>query len=72
LSVRRPRFSGETEDRALVENLKRVDVDREAGVEPTVRQGLGAPGATSPRDGARKAQEGGIREAGSRTEGDVL
>jgi hypothetical protein len=50
-AVRRPRFSGETEDRALVENLMRVDVGREAGGEPTVRQGPGVPGVPSLRRG---------------------
>jgi hypothetical protein len=69
---RRPRFSGETEDRALVENLMRVDVGREIDGEPTVRQDPGVPGVSSPRDGAREAQEGRIREAGSRTEGEEL
>lgn len=69
---RAPRFSGETEGRVLVENLKRVVVGREAGGEPTVRQGPGAPGAPSPRERAQKAQEGRIREAGSAAEGDTL
>jgi hypothetical protein len=55
-----------------VENLKRVVVGREAVGDPTVRQGPGAPGASSLREGAQEAQEGRAREAGSRTEGDVL
>jgi len=66
---RAPRFSGETEGRVLVENLKRVVAGRKARGTPTVRQGLGAPGAPSPRERAQKAQEGKTREAGSTAEG---
>jgi hypothetical protein len=66
---RTPRFSGETEGRVLVENLKRVVAGREAGGTPTVRQGPGAPGAPSPVERAQEAQEGKTREAGTTAEG---
>jgi hypothetical protein len=44
----------------------RVDVGREAGVEPTVRQGPGAPGASSPR--RRRAESAGGQGPGSRVQ----
>jgi hypothetical protein len=55
-----------------VENLKRVVAGREAGGDPTVRQGPGVPGAPSPAERAWKAQEGRIREAGSTAGGRKL
>jgi hypothetical protein len=69
---RAPRFSGETEGRVLVENLKRVVAGREAGGEPTVRQDPEVPGVSSPVERTQKAQEGRVREAGSTAEGDKL
>jgi len=64
-----PRFSGETEDWALVENLTRVVVDREVADEPTVRQDPGVPGVPSFETRREKRRRVGSGKPGPGREG---
>jgi hypothetical protein len=65
-----PLSSGETEDRSLVENLKRVGCSRKGAPYPRAREGLEAPRCRPPRGRWWKAHEGRSREAGSTVRGE--